>query len=597
MSQATSPAAVYSQRLQERNERLRFLQSRHVWIGNSRIVVLVAIVILWWRIGTKGSPSIGWLIAVIAGFIALIVVHRRVLRAIRAATRATALYQRGLARIEDRWSGGGASGEEFRRSEHVYADDLDIFGQGSLFQLLCGARTRMGKEKLAEWMLAGAELPMILQRQEAIRELRDKLDLREDLAVLGSSDSIEVDPAGLSAWASLPPVVDYRRWRIWAALLALLGTASIIARLLSPKMSPFLLLLLVNAILLFATYARWLKLFAPLSKASHNLDSLAEVLSRIENETFQAPLLRGLQARLVTGGLLPSACIARLRTLSNLEESLRNMFVQVLNIPLLYSIHLAFALEKWKDLYGRAVPAWLEVAGEIEALSSLGAYSFEHPGDPFCSFTPSVGEICFRGESLGHPLMPASQCVRNSISLEAGRQIWLVSGSNMSGKSTFLRIVGVNAVLGMMGAPVRASSLEMSPVSLGAAMRVSDSLQKGVSHFYAEISRIHSVVVLSQRGPLLFLFDEILQGTNSHDRRAGAEGIVKTLLQRGAIGLVTTHDLALTSISEVFPGKIRNVHFQEKLESGRLSFDYLLRDGIVTTSNGIELMKSVGLEV
>ena len=173
----------------------------------------------------------------------------------------------------------------------------------------------------------------------------------------------------------------------------------------------------------------------------------------------------------------------------------------------------------------------------------------------------------------------------------------MVSGSNMSSKSTFLRVVGLNAVLAMMGAPVRAARLRLTPLSVGASMRISDSLQKGVSHFYAEISRIRDVVELSQRGALLFLFDEVLQGTNSSDRRAGAEGILRTLLGRGALGLVTTHDLALTSSAEAFPGRIRNMHFQEKLESGKLSFDYHLREGVVETSNGIELMRSIGLEV
>jgi len=187
--------------------------------------------------------------------------------------------------------------------------------------------------------------------------------------------------------------------------------------------------------------------------------------------------------------------------------------------------------------------------------------------------------------------------VRNDVMVAERSQVLLVSGSNMSGKSTLLRVVGVNAVLAMMGAPIRAHKLRLSPVALGAAMRISDSLQKGVSHFYAEISRIRQVVDLSSKSHVLFLFDEILQGTNSHDRRVGAEGIVRGLVTNRAIGLVTTHDLALTSLAEIFPGRVHNVHFQEKLDAGKLHFDYQLREGVVTTSNGVELMKSIGLDV
>jgi len=272
------------------------------------------------------------------------------------------------------------------------------------------------------------------------------------------------------------------------------------------------------------------------------------------------------------------------------------MLVAVLDPALLYSVQVAFALERWKTRFGAGVIAWLDAIGQLEALSSLGAYNFEHPQDPFPEFSVAQAPG-FEGQAIGHPLLPASTCVPNDVVLGGSSQVLLVSGSNMSGKSTLLRAVGVNAVLAMTGAPVRARSLRLSPLNIGGAMRLSDSLQKGVSHFYAEISRIRQVVELSKKNHVLFLFDEILQGTNSHDRRVGAEGILRALILNGAIGLVTTHDLALTELQKVFPDRVCNVHFQEKLEAGKLHFDYQLREGVVTTSNGIELMKSVGLEV
>ncbi len=273
------------------------------------------------------------------------------------------------------------------------------------------------------------------------------------------------------------------------------------------------------------------------------------------------------------------------------------MIVKLLEFIVLYSVHIAFLLQSWRTRYGRNIQAWLDTVAELEALVSLGAYAYEHPEDPFPEFTDSKDSSCFYGENLGHPLLPRAACVRNSVALDRDNPVLMVSGSNMSGKSTLLRTVGINTVLAMMGAPVRAERIVLSPLRLGTSMRLSDSLHKGVSHFYAEIQRIRDVVNLARSGPLLFLFDEVLQGTNSHDRRVGAEGILRTLLNQGALGMITTHDLALTSIAEVFPERIRNVHFQERLDAGKLSFDYCLREGVVTTSNGVALMKSIGLEV
>jgi DNA mismatch repair ATPase MutS len=243
------------------------------------------------------------------------------------------------------------------------------------------------------------------------------------------------------------------------------------------------------------------------------------------------------------------------------------------------------------------VVSWVDSLGQIEALVSLATFAYEHPEDVFPIFNSPEGMVSLEADALGHPLIARAVCVSNDVRLGGDHQIVMISGSNMSGKSTLLRAIGINAVLAMAGATVRAQRLQLSAMAVGASINISDSLQKGVSHFYAEISRIRSVVDLAAQGPLLFLFDEVLQGTNSHDRRVGAEGVVRTLLKRNTTGLITTHDLSLTELVKIYPEQITNMHFQEKLEEGKLSFDYQLRSGVVTTSNGVELMKSIGLEV
>lgn len=597
------PGLEYARRLKLHETRARNLHRRHIWTGNARVLVFAAILVLSWRIGRTGHPSPAWLVAAILCFIILVVLHRRILRAKNLAERAVGMYSRGLARIEDRWTGIGDAGEQFSPADHLYAEDLDIFGEGGLFQLLCAARSRIGKERLSSWLLTQAAAPEITARQIAVRELSSNLDFRERIALAGETETIEADPQKLKQWSEMRVDLDHRRWWPGAVALVLLSLAALgyaIAGLVQhgdALWTPFLLTLVLNGTVLYALRAHLQKLFAGLDVACKDLGSLAAVIRCIEQETFTAAKLQSLRELLFVEGTKASECISRLGSLCDLEDSRHNQFVRVLELPLLYSLHVALGLQRWRSKYAAHICNWLDAVGEFEALLSLATYACEHPRDPFPDLCNDEKPPSFQAEALGHPLLPAVSCVRNDVSLGREKHILLVSGSNMSGKSTLLRAVGVNAVLALMGAPVRARNLRIAPLTVAASMRISDSLQKGVSHFYAEITRIRRVVELSAQCPLLFLFDEILQGTNSHDRKIGAQGVLHTLLQNGAIGLITTHDLALTSLQELFPHQIANVHFQERLEAGKLSFDYCLREGVVTTSNGLELMKSVGLEV
>jgi hypothetical protein len=584
----------YLRRLNDRESTAVQLQRKHLWLGNARIALFLGILVQCWITGKTGFPSVYWLLVPIAAFIALVIAHRRVVAGLNSAKRAVAVYGRGLARIEDRWIGSGETGNEFKDPLHLYAEDLDILGDGSLFQLLSTARTNMGKQCLARWLLTHATLPEIRERQAAVAELKLRLDLREDLAVVGESERIAAKPEPLVAWARDESGLKDGRW--WAAALAALSIAAVAVGF-EWLWTPFIVVLLINGIITSRARHRLEKIFAGIGDTHKDLDSLALLLRRIEAAKFQSPMLQQLQARLLTHGLPPSACIARLDTLADLDDSRHNWFVRIFDIPLLYSMQIAFAMERWRRTYGSGIEAWLDVVGEIETLASIAAYSYEHAEDPFPEFAPAETEPCFQGDALGHPLLPSDKCVRNDVRLGGNSQVLLVSGSNMSGKSTYLRVVGINSVLAMMGAPVRAARLRLSRVAVGASMRVSDSLQQGISHFYAEIKRLRQVVDLSATQPTLFLLDEVLQGTNSHDRRVGTEGVLRTLIHNSAIGLVTTHDLALTSLEEVFPDRVRNAHFQERFEDDSLSFDYRLRPGVVTTSNGVELMKSIGLDV
>jgi DNA mismatch repair ATPase MutS len=328
-----------------------------------------------------------------------------------------------------------------------------------------------------------------------------------------------------------------------------------------------------------------------------DLGLVAELLARLEAQQFTSPRLVALHEALMTAGVPPSRRIARLRSLVSWLDSTHNLLFAPIAYALLLRPQLAIAVARWHAAYGPAIAEWLRAIGEAEAFTAFATYAYERPRDPF----PEIaGEAAmFEADALAHPLLPEATAVRNDVTLGGdGRRLIVLSGSNMSGKSTFLRTIGVNVVLALAGAPVAARRVRLSPLVLGATLHVEDSLQAGHSRFYAEILRIRTIVDAA-RGPvpLLFLLDEILHGTNSYDRRIGAEGIVRALVGFGAIGLITTHDLALAELPATLGATAVNMHFEDRLENGRMTFDYRLRPGVVEHSNALALMRAVGLDV
>ena len=590
------PAEEYGERRRIRESRVAGLEDIHIRLGNVRLGLAALTVLLAWLSLRSHLLSAWWLIAPVAAFAGIAFWHSRVLRSRELAQRAVAFYERGLARIEDRWAGTGESGERFSDPHHVYAADLDLFGAASLFQLLSAARTRMGEETLARWLLAPAKVDEIRNRHAAVQELREALDLREDLAVLGQDASVGVYPEALANWAESPNQMS-PRWLVWAA--PLLGVGAVMGAISWAVWDVVTPLVLVVGIEAGLTWGLRKKVDAVLHGTEHafrDLDLLAGVLGRIEANSFQDPGLQGLQRRLLSSGVSAFQGLMRLRSLVDLVNSRHNFFVRLIDAPLMYSVQVAFATERWRRAHGGVVRSWIAAVADMEALLSLAAYSYEHPADPFPEFTEGVAT--FEAEELGHPLLPWATCVRNDVLIRGGTRVLLVSGSNMSGKSTLLRAVGINAVLAMAGAPVRARRFRLTPLRVGASIRINDSLQEGSSRFYAEIKRLRQILDYAGAAPsLLFLLDELLQGTNSKDRRIGGEGMVRVLVERGAIGLISTHDLALTEIGGDLNGQLHNVHFQDELAHGRIMFDYRLREGVVTKSNGLELMRSIGLDV
>jgi hypothetical protein len=589
-----SPAAEYERRAHHHRARMAETARWQETISRGRLTVALVAALVWWLAAT-GWLSSWWLLGPVVVFVALLVVHARVRARHRRAERAAAFYARGLARLDGRWSGTGRSGAQFLKPDHPYAADLDILGAGSVYERLCAARTSMGEETLAAWLLTPADPASVRARQAAVQELAPRLDLREDLAVLGEDVAAVVRPESLLALAKptgRPPTTGRR-----AGALAVTATTLTMVALWSVGWAP---VTLVVGVIALQSVVRW-RLREHVrdvdrAVAGHgpDLDLLAAVLARFEQEPLTSPMLVGLRDTLLTDGQHPSAVVRHLRRVVDLFDSRRNQFFAPVALLTLWDVHCALAIEAWRARHGTALGGWLAAVGQLEALASLAGFAWEQPDDVY----PDVdeGEGRFEATDLGHPLMPPTRCVRNDVVLGGATRVLIVSGSNMSGKSTLLRAVGVNAVLALAGAPVRATRLRLSRVSVGATLRIHDSLQEGTSRFYAELLRLRDLVRIADGPvPLLFLLDEILHGTNSHDRRLGAAAVVSGLVQRGALGLVTTHDLALSEVAHDPAVGAANVHFEDRLEDGQMLFDYRVRPGVVQTSNALALMRTLGL--
>ncbi|MBV8514835.1 MAG: mismatch repair protein [Acidobacteria bacterium] len=621
----SDPKAEYSRRLESDLQIAAAKNRVHIQIGNLKLaVVAIGLVLTWFAIGRRAFSS-EWLWAPIATYFILALIHQRVIRTRTRAETAAAMYRRGIDRIDDHWAGTGRTGERFRDPKHVYADDLDLFGRGCLFELLSTARLPMGENQLASWLKTPSTHAEILERQKIVAELRDKLDLQRDLGVMGEELGMRLNPEMLVGWAEGKREMPGGIWHFAAILLALAFIATFALSIDQLIYWPVLCVLVVEVIFRRALYHRAHHVNEGVSCNAEGLVLFADVLQRLERETFSSARLQTLMAELQHGGVVASRSIRQLAQIEYWIDAHHSLIGHLLELPLLYSIQVAFAAEWWRRHHGARMRASVATVGEIEALLSLATYSYEHPADLFPEFVDAAAaadshpRAFFHGVELGHPLIAAAKCVRNSVRLDDTTRVLLVSGSNMSGKSTLLRSVGINTVLVMAGAPVRARSLRLSALQVGTRIHSSDSLQEGRSTFFAEILHIRRVFDLAgakstdgdsvpgaapsavaterESRALLFLFDELLEGTNSKDRRIGAERLIHGLLERGAIGIVTTHDLALTEITSAIDDVIRNVHFEDQVEGHEMRFDYRLRDGVVTKSNAIALMRIIGLEM
>jgi len=600
------PATEYRSRLQQWNANLSRHSSHARILSIARLIVFVIGLILFlFSIGTSFF-AVPWLILTAIIFLMLVVKHDQVLHKRDRASMAIQFYERGLSRIIDTWMDRNDPLHEITVDpDHLYAWDLDLFGSKSLFQLLCTARTLSGIQTLSDWLLHPASNAAIRERQAAVAELRERVTLREDLAILESlpsdrktksdQESREID--FVLNWAEQPSSALPPYAAVIGVVLSILTIGSLISWFQFGIGAGWFVVAIFAQIVFASIFRKKIRSsLQGLERAGNELKLLSGILARVETEQFESTQLQNWKSNVSGEGELPSRRIAKLNRLIEFYDWGRNPYFATFAGLLLWRTQIGFAVEAWRRSNGGLVRNWVLAIGEIEALVSLSCYSYEHPEDPFPEITDEGPVVKTQG--IGHPLIPRDRCVRNTFSLDANPSVVILSGSNMSGKSTFLRTVGMNVVLALAGAPVRGESMTVSQVALGVSIRIQDSVQGGYSKFYAEITRIKQIMDLTKEPmPVLFLLDEILHGTNSADRLIGSEAIVRGLQKQNAIGIVTTHDLALAKIVDDFGSAAINMHFEDHIENGKIAFDYKLKPGVIQKSNAIALMRSVGLDV
>jgi hypothetical protein len=603
---SSEPRAEYDRRLEARKIRAREARRLEDRVSNARLLTFVVGVAIGWFLWRIAPPLA---LAPVIVFAVLVAAHERARRSRLRAERAMAFYERGLARLDHRFAGTGNAGVRFLNETHPYAAHLDLFGEGSLYELLCNSQTAAGREKLAAWLLDSPSSDLvearnvsvpernasIRERNAAVRELGARLDLREELATIDPEVVTALESRHLIAWAEAPAVLEAPRLRAATRLLAAAALPAL-ASLLWIGGIPLLTVIALEIAVSRAVAGRVRRVLAEVQRPARDLLRIRAIVGLLEAEGFRTPVLTALREALGAGGQPASRQLDRLLARVDRHEWRGNLLFAPIAPLLLWSTSSAFSIEDWRLRYGPRIARWISAVGELEAFLDLGSYAYEHPADSFAELSDRAPLLDAR--ALGHPLLPEEARVRNDVRLDGERRLLVVTGSNMSGKSTLLRTVGVNIVLARAGAPVCAGSLRLSPLALAASIRTVDSLQEGASRFYAEVQALRRAVETAEREPpALFLLDELLHGTNSHDRRIGADGVLRALLDRGAIGIATTHDLALAEIANDLAPEAANMHFEFSVVDGRLEFDYTLRPGVVQTGNALELMRAVGLDV
>jgi hypothetical protein len=600
MAEQQEPQTFYQQQLRSLTLTLNQLLQRRQRLGWLRFLTLLlttALIWLLWQHGLLVAAAL--FITGLAGFLLLVKKDLSNKDAISHQKRLITVNEQELLYLQHKYV-HQKDGNEFYKDEHAFAGDLDIFGRASLYQYINRTNSEQGNQELADWLLEPASASAIAARQKAAQELCANTQWRQEFQARGMSTPISLSTEKkLKQWlAEDNQFIDKKYWHLLRFMVPLIATGTLICYLMDViSYQLFLQSLFVFTIIAFAITRVIVPLYRKLDKITAEMETLSNSIACIEQSVFKDPLLADLKQPFHAGNQKASQQIKALKQIFNRFEYRLNPVVFVpLNIFLLWDLQQVLQLEKWKQKNNQQISHWFKGVAELEALSSLGTLAFNHPH--WCFPNVQTGDPVFTTTGLGHPLIEQQKSVLNDFSTSGKEQINLITGSNMAGKSTFLRSVGTNMVLASMGSPVCATTLTFSPWKIMSSMRIKDNLEESTSTFYAELKKLKQIIdAVNNNEQVFILLDEILRGTNSHDRHTGSKALIKQLLQHKAIGILATHDLELANLAHEFPVNIHNYHFDVQVNGDELYFDYQLKRGICQSMNASILMKKIGIEL
>ncbi|HYE55567.1 MAG TPA: hypothetical protein VD996_12010 [Chitinophagaceae bacterium] len=590
-----NPTSFYTNRIQELNGLIRQKKQQHNRTSWLRLLVAIAgITATWMFWGIDWTYVTVTVLISCAIFLKLVSVSTRIKQQLNNLQNLLSINQQETQILNGYYT-HRYDGSNLETPHHVYAQDLDIFGKASLFQYIHRTTSEQGHQLLATWLIDPANAPTITARQQAAIELSKEPLWRQQLQAVGTNDPLTISiQTSLSRWLSQPHTfIQYKIWQVLRYLLPAISLTCLTLHIagIMPA-STFYMLVIVFLALSSYFSKRITPQYAQLSKHISQLETLAQSLEWIEKGNFQhAPRLQSADGS--------GKVKALKRILDRMDYRLNPLVFIPLNILLYWDLQQVLQLEQWKAQQQSRIKEWFEVVAETEALSSFANLAFNNPSWAFPLIQPAWFHL--RCENAGHPLIPAHKRINNTFSMSGHPQLAFITGSNMAGKSTFLRTIGTNLVLAMAGAPVCATKFETPVLQVMTSMRIADNLEESASTFYAELQKLKRIIEAvkdpSLKHKVFLLLDEILRGTNSLDRHTGSEALIRQLIKEDAVGVIASHDLSLATLEQEYPGVIHNYHFDVTIEGSELSFDYTLKNGVCQTLNATLLMKNIGIEI
>jgi len=600
MANTHDPHAIYTQLLNELNNKMEMLLKKKNLFGWLRLFSLLIAIVSIWLLWPYGFVIVVIAFVLLFGvFLYCVSLDLKNNEKIDIENRLIAINEKEIAILQYHYT-NEPDGLSFKPSSHEYANDLDIFGRASIYQYINRTTSEQGNQLFANWLLNPSPVDIILKRQDACKELSNQIAWRQQLQACSISTPITIaTEQKINRWLQEEnKFINKNKWKIIRYLFPVISLSLLVLYIIGIIPSPIFYL---SALIFLMISSGISKLVMPaylkLNKITSELETVSESIAIIEASTFKSDLLNEIKMKLVNEPIKASATIKKLnKILSRLDYRLNPLVFIPLNTFFLWDLQQVLALEEWKIINKQNISGWFCAIAEMESLSTLGTLAFNHP--QWCYPELKKEQGIFIAENISHPLIPETKRVSNSFSTVNKSRLSLITGSNMAGKSTFLRCVGVNIVLAMTGAPCCATSLSLSPTKVLSSMRVNDNLEENTSTFYAELKKLKEVIeTVDKREHVFLLLDEILRGTNSGDRHVGSIALIKQLARQNATGLIATHDLELAKLADEFATHIHNYHFDVEVNNDELYFDYKLKEGVCQSLNASILMKKIGIEL